>query len=330
MASLALMHRWPGWLCLTLWACGSGVDAGVDAPALTYPPWTLVVLPDTQIYTYRIPEIWAAQARWIAEHGPELGVRMVIHVGDITDGNSPTEWARARAGFDEIEAVTALALVPGNHDYDVSQERVSGLTAAWPVAHVTALPSFGGLYEPDRTDNHYQRLEIAGQTWLVLGLEWGPRHAVLDWAAAVLDREPADHVIIATHAYLYNDDRRYDWARRGERQQWNPHSYVGPIWPEVTDGEELWQRLIADRSNVDLVVSGHVAIDGVGRATSKAADGHLVHEVLQDYQGNAEGGAGDLRLFTFLGDRIEVRTYSPWLDRYTTNAGNEFELPWHP
>ena len=47
---------------------------------------------------------------------------------------------------------------------------------------------------------------------------------------------------------------------------------------------------------------------------------HPVHEVLQDYQGNAHGGDGDLRLFTFRGNAIEVRTYSPWLDRFTTDG----------
>ena len=322
------MRWWAVLLCVS--GCGLGGDPGMDPPPPNYAPWTMVVLPDTQIYTSQYPEIWAAQSHWIAEHGSELGIRLVVQVGDVTDGNTPIEWQRAKAGFDEIEAVASLVVVPGNHDYDIGQQRVSGLTAYWPVAHVAGLPTFGGLYEPDRTDNHYQRFEIDGQSWLVLGLEWAPRPAVLDWAADVLDREPADHVIVATHAYLYSDNRRYDWRRWKEHQRWNPHAYASSIWPEVSDGEELWQRVITLHGHVDLVVSGHVAIDGVGRATSKAADGHRVHEVLQDYQGNAHGGDGDLRLFTFRGNQIEVRTYSPWLDRFRTDGSNDFALPWRP
>lgn len=322
---------------LGLAACGSPavgpdpVDSGaLDGATPAYPPWTLVVLPDTQVYVDQHPAIWTAQSRWIADHAAELNVQLVVHVGDITEWNSPAEWARARAGFDEIEAVVPLVLATGNHDYDVTTFRSSRLSEYWPVEHVMALPSFGGLHEPTKTDNHYQRFTIAGQTWLVLALEWGPRPAVLDWAAGVLDREPADHVIIDTHAYLYNDDRRYDWGRWGGSQSWNPHSYVGTAWPEVTDGEEIWQRVIADRDNVDLVVSGHVAVDGVGHATSLTTRGHRVHEVLQDYQGEALGGSGYLRLFTFFGDRIEVRTYSPWLDRYEESPDEQFVLPWSP
>ncbi len=320
-------------LCLV--ACGEppsdALDAGgVDGATPAYETWTMVVLPDTQVYLDQHPAIWAAQTRWIADHAAEHGVRLVVHVGDVTEWNAPIEWQRAQAGFDEIETVAPLVVVPGNHDYDVTQLRSSRLTEYRSVSHLMAQPTFGGLYQADRTDNHYQRLTIAGQTWLVLGLEWGPRPEVLAWAAEVLDDEPADHVIIDTHAYLYNDDRRYDWARWGGSQRWNPYSYVGVAWPSVTDGEDLWQRVIADRSNVDLVVSGHVAVDGVGHATSLAAGGHRVHEVLQDYQGEAMGGQGYLRLYTFFGDRIEVRTYSPWLDQFSGNPEDAFVLPWSP
>lgn len=305
-------------------------DAGVDGPTPPYPPWAMVVLPDTQVYLDRYPEIWEAQTRWVAEHAAAEGVALVVHVGDVTEWNTALEWQRAAAGFAEVEAVAPLVVVPGNHDYDVTRPRAGGLAAAWPVAALTARPSFGGLFEPTSVDNHYQLFDLAGQRWLVLALEWGPRPAVLDWANAVLDREPADHVIVVTHAYLYNDDRRYDWDRLGGAQAWNPHSYAGTAWPVLTDGEELWQTVLADRDNIDLVLSGHVAVDGVGRATSRTRSGHDVHEILQDYQGDDLGGAGYLRLFRFFGDRIEVETYSPWLDRRSPRADDQFVLPWSP
>jgi predicted phosphodiesterase len=317
-------------------ACGDDLtgegegDAGVDAAIVPYQSWSMVVLPDTQVYLERYPAIWAAQTRWIADHAAEHDVKLVVHVGDVTEWNTATEWQRARAGFAEIEAVVPLVVVPGNHDYEINQVRVSGLASAWPVDALVARPTFGGLFEPNRVDNHYQRLDINDQRWLVVGLEWGPRPAVLDWVNQVLDAEPADHVIVATHAYLYNDDRRYDWVRHGGAQSWNPHSYRGPRWPDVTDGEELWQTVLADRDNIDVVLSGHVAIDGVGRALSTTRAGRQVAEVLQDYQGDAMGGAGYLRLFRFHGDRIEVETYSPWLDRWETRADDRFTLPWRP
>lgn len=320
---------------VALAACGptpsGAADAGaIDGATPPYPPWTFAVLPDTQVYLDRYPDVWVAQTQWLADHAAQLDLRLVIHVGDVTEWNTPAEWQRAAIGFAELEAVAPLVVVPGNHDYDVSRERASGLSTAWPADALIARPTFGGLFEAGRTDNHYQRLVIDGQTWLVLGLEWGPRPAVLDWANQVLDAEPADHVIVVTHAYLYNDDRRYDWGALGEAQAWNPHSYVGTPWPLVTDGEELWQTVLADRANVDLVLSGHVAVDGVGRATATTRAGHPVHQVLQDYQGDDMGGAGYLRLYHVYGDRIEVETYSPWLDRPSPRDDDRFVLPWSP
>ncbi len=318
-------------MLLALAGCGDNLaPVAVDAAPRAYPPWTMVVLPDTQGYTYLYPDVWYAQTRWIADHAVEHGVRLIVHVGDVTEWNTPAEWVAARRGLDDLDGVAPLVLVPGNHDYDVTQPRASRLTETWPVAALQAQPSFGGLFEAERTDNSYQMLSIDEAPWLVLGLEWGPRDAVLDWAAGVLDAHPDHHVVIVTHAYLYSDDRRYHWARHGRAQLYNPHSYVGTAWPEVNDGEEIWQRLIAGRDHVDVVVSGHVPDEGVGRLTSAAAGGHPVHQLLANFQSGPMGGNGYLRLMTFHADRIDVRTYSPYLDRFETTPAHEFTLPWSP
>ena len=317
---------------VTAAACGDNATApdAVDAARRDYPPWTMIVVPDTQGYTYEYPDLWRAQTRWIADHARELDVRLIVHVGDVTEWNTPGEWQTARRGLDDLDGVAPLVLVPGNHDYDVTRPRASRLTEIWPVDALAAQPSFGGLFEPDRTDNSYQRLEIAGDPWLVLGLEWGPRDAVLDWAAGVLDAHPDHHVVLVTHAYLYKDDRRYDWNRYGRGQLYNPHAYVGTAWPEVNDGEEIWQRLIAGRDHVDVVVCGHVPDEGVGRLTSEAAGGHPVHQLLANFQSGPMGGNGYLRIVTFRADRIEVRTYSPYLDVYLGEPEHAFSLPWSP
>ncbi len=313
-------------------ACGDNLDGppAVDAAPVAYQPWTLVVLPDTQGYTFLYPDIWYSQTRWVAAHAAELNVKLIVHVGDVTEWNTPGEWDSARRGLDDLDGVAPLAIVPGNHDYDVSRPRASRLGTYWSADALRATPTFGGLFEPDRTDNSYQVLEIDGEPWLVLGLEWGPRDAVLDWAGATLDAHPDHHVIVVTHAYTYLDNRRYDWATHGAAQLYNPHSYVGTAWPEVNDGEEIWQALIAPRANVDLVVSGHVPDEGVGRLSSEAASGQVVHQLLADFQSGPMGGNGYLRLMTFHGDRIEVRTYSPWLDAFEASPEHEFVLPWSP
>lgn len=312
-------------------ACGDNVPVPpVDAAPIAYDPWTLVVLPDTQGYTYVHPDVWYAQTRWIAEHAAELDVQLVAHVGDITEWNTPGEWDVVARGLADLDGVAPLVLVPGNHDYDVTVERVSRLSQYWSPDALRATPSFGGLFQADRTDNSYVVTQIRGQPWLVLGLEWGPRDVVLDWASDVLDAHPDHHVVVVTHAYTYLDNQRYDWATQGQRQLYNPHNYVGVAWPEVNDGEEIWQKLVAPRASVDLVVSGHVPDAGVGRLSSEAAGGKVVHQLLANFQSGPMGGNGYLRLLTFHWDRIEVRTYSPYLDDFETSPAHDFVLPWAP
>ena len=157
-------------------ACGDNLASEplppVDAmPPRDYEPWTLIVLPDTQGYTYMYPEVWYAQTRWIADNAARLNTRFIVHVGDITEWNTPGEWDVATRGLADLDGVAPLALVTGNHDYDVTQPRSSRLTQYWPVADLVASPTYGGLFEPDRTDNSYQLFEVNGDPWLVLGLK---------------------------------------------------------------------------------------------------------------------------------------------------------------
>jgi VCBS repeat-containing protein len=50
--------------------------------------------------------------------------------------------------------------------------------------------------------------------------------------------------------------------------------------------------------------------------------------MLADYQARANGGEGWLRILRFVpaDNRVYVRTYSPWLNRYETDADSEFQL----
>lgn len=297
----------------------------IDAPS-DQPPWSLVVLPDTQEYAVQFPDILVAQTRWIADNAEALRIRYVLHVGDVTEGNSPEEWAWARYAFDELDGVVPLVVVPGNHDYAPDQERYSGLTEWVPVSKVEALPGFAGLFEGHRVDNSAHTFEVDGERWLILALEWGPRDQVLDWAADVLDSHPEHQAIVLTHAYLFSDGTRYDWAGKGATQTWSPPSYPSRLWPDVNDGEEIWLRLIEPRDQVRLVVCGHAAGNGVARLTSKSRGGTSVHQLLANYQDYEMGGGGYLRIMRFFPDRIEVRTYSPWLDLEYDDGDNRFAL----
>lgn len=57
-------------------------------------------------------------------------------------------------------------------------------------------------------------------------------------------------------------------------------------------------------------------------------EGRTVLTLLSDFQSLPEGGGGYLRLLRFSPRQnlVRVQTYSPWLDRYDTDAGSQFEF----
>ena len=67
-------------------------------------------------------------------------------------------------------------------------------------------------------------------------------------------------------------------------------------------------------------------IPAVARDWTHIAD--TVHQLLANYQMGALGGEGFFRLMQFFPAerRVAVRTYSPYEDRFKTDADNEFTL----
>ena len=88
-----------------------------SAQAVKSPDFTLIALPDPQMYSEYSPEIFKQQTAWIASHRDDLNIKFVIGLGDnVNDGDSDTQWKNAS------DAMAVLAGVPyamaiGNHDY---------------------------------------------------------------------------------------------------------------------------------------------------------------------------------------------------------------------
>ena len=49
--------------------------------------FSIVILPDTQIYAESFPDSFYKQTEWIKNNVKELNIKCVIHVGDITNKN---------------------------------------------------------------------------------------------------------------------------------------------------------------------------------------------------------------------------------------------------
>lgn len=316
-----------------------------EPPPFVPGSWTLVVLPDTQRYTSREYdpklEIFHKITQWIADNKQTRNIKFVMHEGDITASNRKSDWKVASEAMSVLEkAEIPYALTTGNHDHDEnnphrhSPSRQTFLNDYFSVARSKAMPTFGGVFEQDRTENNYHLFNAGGKAYIALSLEWGPRDEAVAWADKILTKHPNRIVLFLTHLYTYGDGTRYDWAKKGLKQDYNAHhpayAFSAPHdgTENVNDGEQLWQKLITKHKNVRMVFSGHVKWAGA-RQTSVGKHGQRVHEMVAAYHDPPEGW---IRLLEFHpdGKSVQVKTYSPHLDRHLTDAAQQFVLEMTP
>lgn len=299
---------------------------------------TLAVLPDTQYYSLCKYAHLAHQAEFIAQEQSQRNILAAITLGDLTDSNSEPEWQFFRESVKPIATKLPLLLTTGNHDlglYGSSDSRSSGLKTYFPEAFASKTGALRAVKDPGSLENAFYSLDTGKVRLGVLMLEFGPRASTVKWADQVLTRFADHRVIIATHAYLYYDGTRYDYATRPD-QKWSPIEYrtnVGEFGKDPThDGEMLWNALVRKHPGVFLVLSGHVLGQGSGRLTSRGDAGNVVQQVLVNYQVLDEGGLGYLRLVELSpdGKSMHMKTYSPSLKLFSYAGDQDFRLEIDP
>lgn len=338
-------NRWPARVLLLVLGLFPAAQAAPPPPVEG--GFTLAVLPDTQNYTWKRPELYTLQAGWIAASAKRFNIVHVLHVGDVTQNNTHEEWQAARRAQLVYRDLVPAAYAPGNHDLGpggAATSRESLFTQYITLADYRRQRGFGGVYdkEPARTENSWHAFAAGGRNWLILALEFAPRDDVVRWANQVVERHPRHSVILVTHAYLSTrirdaanqfvaDGTRYDWKAKGRAQSASPGDYPLRQLPGgANDGEELWQKLVSRHANFALVISGHTGI--AARLESTGQHGNLVHQQVVDYQGVENGGNAWLRLLQFLPDgrTVRVRDYSPLLDQTSEDPQARFDFTLAP
>ena len=112
-----------GTIALCLWITGCTT---IPFTAKTVKPFSLVVLPDTQFYSEKYPDIFIAQTRWIRDQKDTLNIVAVLHEGDIVQNpGNEQEWKVADEAFSRLKGVVPWGVAIGNHDYDLVEPRGS-------------------------------------------------------------------------------------------------------------------------------------------------------------------------------------------------------------
>ncbi|SFC34510.1 Calcineurin-like phosphoesterase [Parapedobacter composti] len=295
---------------------------------------TFVLLPDTQTYAEKYPDILDAQINWIEQEAANIA--MVIQQGDLTQNNNEEEWQLVRNAFRRLDDKVPYVLAVGNHDMGSEPGKFADVrnttlfNTFFPVAHMAKLPAFGGIFEEGRLDNAYYLLETGDYKWLVLSLEFGPRESVLVWANDVVADHPDRLVILNTHSYMYSDS-----TRQGHGDYWRPQGYgIGKdtATHAVNDGEQIWQKLVKKHPNIRFVFSGHVLNSGVGTLVSINEAGFPVYQFLANFQegvtGTVNGGNGWLRILKVnpKENNLFITTYSPYVNAYREEEAHQFQI----
>jgi hypothetical protein len=169
----------------------------------------------------------------------------------------------------------------------------------------------------------------------------------------MIDAHPTAPVIISTHSYAW--DQPGAEGRTGNAYGTNPEIFPYPqgppgAWSQTASGnsgEEIWSKLVRDNPQIFMVLNGHWSQEegedsanrniGEWFQTSTNAAGLLVYEMLSDYQDDANGGDGWLRLIEFRpgqatdgSDVLLIRTYSPVLDLQDDGLANHSAAAFKP
>src|SRR5258708_29229448 len=306
--------------------------ANAQTPAPSPTPadeFAIFALPDTQFYSSLNHQIFAAQTQWIADHVQDQNIQLVVGLGDIVDGgNVLTQWQNADAAVRLLSGKVPYMMAIGNHDYD--QNNPAGRTASttnfnsfFGPARYAGAAWYKGSFPAGSNENFYGVVTVNGRNYLIVVLEFAARDSALAWADGILKANQDKDAIIVTHMFTYVHNTRISGCDLNSAASFRVGQY--------NNGEDMWWKLVRKYANIHLVLSGHVVQgDGTGRRMDLGLNGNLVNQILSDYQSDALGGGGYLRILRISPslNRVSVSTYSPYLGVFKTDDHNQFTVPY--
>jgi hypothetical protein len=281
--------------------------------------FTIVFLPDTQLYTEINPEIFTKQTQWIVDNKEQLNIKFVMHLGDIVqDLGAIDQWEYADESMSVLDDEIPYLIIPGNHDIDLDNENYGDFNNYFPVSRFDKHDWYGGHYPENGNENNYGFFTANNEEFMVIGLELCPNDEVLEWANNIVSENKNKKVIFFTHLYMYLDGTRLG-KNDGLTCSRYPKCYDG----RCNEGDQIWDKFVSKHDNIFLTGSGH----SFGRSyRSDCVDGNLIHQTLQNYQYLDEGGQGYLRYYKInpAKNKIEAVTFSPYLNKFLHEESDEF------
>lgn len=267
--------------------------------------YSFAVVGDTQIITQRYPDKLANIYDFIVNNVDNYNIKHVFGMGDITNGNSATEWNTAMTQINKLNGKVSYSLVRGNHDGKTEYD--ANLGGNNPYA-----AQYDGAFIEGSALNVYQYLTVGNIDYLIFSLDYGYSDEVIAWASEIIEAHPNHNVIVTTHAYFYRDGTTLD------------QSDVCP--PATTggsnNGDHMWEKFISRHDNIVLALCGHDPCAKTVTVQTAGENGNIVTSMLVDPQGlDADSSVGPTGMVTMLyfsedGKEVQVRTYSTIKEKY--------------
>jgi hypothetical protein len=272
---------------------------------------------DTQYLAETYPEVYAEVVSWIAASADDRKIAFATHTGDLVQNwvDPNQDDTRARREFERASAAQGIldeagvpnSVLPGNHD---NKRGVTNdlFNEYFPPSRYAGTASYAGSIAPDDNSANYSAFEQGGARFLMLSLPYAYGEEEIAWASEVVTSHPDHNVVVSTHEHVTPKTDLED-AHRSANSRW------------VSNGQKLWDRVIAPNRNVVVVLSGH--FHGIGQIVTENAggiEGHDVVELLADYQefrthtGERATGFQRLLQIDLASSRVAVDTFSVQLD----------------
>ena len=165
----------------------------------------IVLLPDTQTYAEKYPEVLDAQISYILRE--QKNINFVLQQGDLTQNNNDKEWQVVKNAFSKLDNKIPYVLAAGNHDMGSAPSKYADVRNStlfnqyFPFSRMSQLPAFAGVFEQNKIDNAFYLTQTGKRKWLIITLEFGPRNIVLNWANKIAAQYP-DRTIIITRIVI--------------------------------------------------------------------------------------------------------------------------------
>ncbi len=259
--------------------------------------FSIVVIPDTQMYVEQHPEVFEAQVDWIVANEAAENIIYVAHLGDLKDdlscdtktvnvgtGGGRSEWQIVDDTLGDLDAAgIAYGLVPGNHDFDQVNGGCPNFSTQRPLGtfnslvgplRFAGLPHYGDPSVPtpgnrviNSNEDNFTLFEASGVKFIAINLAYRQGANAVNndpevvWADALLKAYPDRLGIITSHYFM--DE--------------NPGNSLGPYGQEIYDG-------LSNNPNMFMMLSAHEFGEAWLVETTGRGGMEPVQILLSDYQ----------------------------------------------